>query len=348
MKAAVCYGNGVVKYEEIPTPVPSGQEVRVKIKVCGICGSDIPRALHTSAHYYPIVLGHECAGVVDAVGDAVKDVRVGDRVCVIPLLPCHHCERCQAGNYALCQAYRFVGSSRQGGMAEQVVVPAANVYKLPEEISFEQGALFEPATVALHAFYQNNYQPGGTVAIVGGGTVGVFALQWAKILGCKKVVVIGRDKEHLKLSEKLGADAVVSTQDSSFKQHLLNITDGQGFDYVFETAGSTDTLKHTFELAAPKARVCLVGTPSQPVTFSPAEWMQLNRKEFYLTGSWMSYAAPFPGSAWKMTEECFVTGKLKFDEEMFFRKIPLSKASSAFELFADKEVKIRGRILLVV
>ena len=348
MKAAVCYGNGVVKYEDVPTPSPQAYEVRVKIKACGICKSDVPRALKNTAHYYPIILGHECAGVIDKIGDGVEDLKIGDRVCVIPLRPCFNCLRCKEGNYALCHQYSFIGSRQQGGMAEYVVVPAINVYKLTANISFEQGALFEAATVALHAYYQNNYKPGGTVAILGGGTIGMFALQWAKILGCKKVIVFGRDKNHLNLALELGADAIISTEDSHFKQQALELTNNQGFDYIFETAGTVDTIKYSFELAAPKSYVCLIGTPTREVVFSVRDWEQLNRKEFHLTGSWMSYSAPFPGLEWKMTEKYFANGKLKFDDKMFFNKYPLKQAQEAFNLFTNKNTKVRGRVLLQI
>lgn len=348
MKAAVCYGDSVVKYEEVKEPCVRKGEIKVNVKACGICGSDIPRALKNSAHSYPIVLGHECSGVVSETGEGVTGFNIGDKVTVAPLVPCGECEQCQKGNYSLCPNYSFVGSRQQGAMAEYVVVPKENVYKLSDNISFEQGALFEPSTVALHAFYQNNYKPDGYVAILGGGTIGVFALQWAKILGCKKVVVFGRDKKHLELSLKLGADAVISTLDSDFVEQAMNLTDGKGFDYVYETAGSTATIKYSFMLGAKKSHICMVGTPTSELTFSVKEWEQMNRKEFYLTGSWMSYSAPFPGREWEMTEKYFANGQLNFEEEMFFKIFPLSQAQDAFNLFADKNVKVKGRVLLKI
>lgn len=348
MKAAVCYGNGLVKYEEVPTPIPQENEVKIRVKACGICGSDIPRALKQSARYYPIILGHEFSGIVEEIGARVTHVQVGDRVCGIPLIPCGYCNACRRGNFSLCKQYSFIGSRQQGAMAEYVVVPATNVYKFTANISFEQGALFEPATVALHAFYQNQYKTGGTVAILGGGTIGLFALQWAKILGCKKVVVFGRDKNHLKLAEELGADATISTCELDFKQQALAHTDGYGFDYLFEAAGSIQTIKHCFEFAALKAHICFVGTPNQELLFTIQEWEQMNRKELYITGSWMSYSAPFPGKEWEKTQQCFNNGELKFSEKMFFQKIQLENAQTAFNLFADETKKVKGRVLLTV
>ncbi|MBO4674920.1 MAG: zinc-binding dehydrogenase, partial [Elusimicrobiaceae bacterium] len=169
-----------------------------------------------------------------------------------------------------------------------------------------------------------------------------------KILGCKKAVVFGRDKNHLKLSEELGADAIISTCDTDFKQQALTYTSGNGFDYIFETAGSIDTIKYCLELATPKAHICFVGTPNRELTFSIREWEYLNRKELNLVGSWMSYSSPFPGKEWEQTQQCFNSGKLKFHEKMFFKKFALRDAQSAFRMFSDKTNNVKGRVLLII
>ena len=345
MKAVVCYGNGVVKYEEVPTPPIQPHMVKVAVRAAGICGSDIPRAMAQGAHSYPIILGHEFAGVVAEVGEGVVSVSPGDHVAGVPLIPCFRCENCQKGDYALCKHYSFIGSRQPGAFAEFVLAPQQNVFKLHPQITFEQGALFEPSTVALHALRLVDYQPGGTVAILGSGTIGIFALQWAKILGARKIVVFGRDRQHLTLSQRLGATITISTLDDSFMEQALDFIGGNGFDYVFETAGSVHTMQYAFELAANKARVCFIGTPTEDLCFSPHLWEKMNRKEFLLTGSWMSYSNPFPGQEWKMTEEHFANGQLLFDEAMLFRKIPFAQAADAFHLFETPST-IKGRILL--
>ena len=349
MKAAVCYGNGLVKYEEIQEPKTKENEVKVKIKACGICGSDIPRALKSSAHYYPIVLGHEAAGEIVELGEGVSELNTGDHVVILPLIPCMECDDCQKGYYSLCKKYSFIGSRQQGAMAEYVVVPKTNVMRISKNIPFEQAALIEPATVSLHALYQNDYKPDGTVAIIGDGTIGLFALQWANILGAKKVVVLGRDKELLNLAQDLGADAVINTSDEDFKKNALEQTENKGFDYIFEAVGAGVTIKYAFELAANKAHICLIGTPTTDVSFNVKEWELINRKEFYLTGSWMSYSDGFPGQEWHLTEECLKDGRLKYDEHLFYKKFKLENAQEAFDLFKGKNrTKVKGRILLTV
>lgn len=346
MKAVVCYGDGEVRYEDVAEPQTGIGEVKINVKACGICGSDIPRAMARGAHSYPIILGHEFSGVVTEIGDDVTNVSIGDHVTAAPLIPCHECEECRNGNYSLCNQYSFIGSRQQGANAEYIVVPATNVVKINKSIPLELGALFEPSTISLHAVYLNDYKPGGYVAILGGGTMGIYALQWTKIIGAKKVVVFGRDKKHLELSIRLGADSVISTLDDNFMNEAMLETEGHGFDYVFESAGAIATMKFAFELAAKKAHICFIGTPTKELSFTVKEWEQMNRKEFKLTGSWMSYSNPFPGKEWIETEKHFADGSLKFDEEIFYTKYPMSEAQAAFDNFRDAG-KVKGRILLV-
>lgn len=346
MKAAVLYGNEDIRYDDYETPQVRPGCVKVKVRVTGICGSDVPRVLHNGAHFYPVVLGHEFAGDVAEVGEGVSSIAVGDRVSGAPLLPCMTCADCQNGNYSLCRHYSFIGSRQQGSFAEYVVIPEQNAVKFDSSIPYEQGAMFEPATVALHGLLQNRYQGGGSVAILGGGTIGMFTMQWAYIFGAKKTVVFDISEERLALAKRLGADAAVNTTDKGYMEQAMEMTGGKGFDYVFETSGTAATAYMAFELAANKAHVCFIGTPTKDLTFTPKLWENLNRKEFYLTGSWMSYSAPFPGREWELTAHYFQTGELKFDPAFIFRKFPMQEAAQAFALYKTPGM-VKGKILLV-
>lgn len=345
MKAVVCYGDGVVKYEDVPEPCVGKAEVKINVKACGICGSDIPRAMKRGAHSYPIILGHEFSGIVTEIGEDVKNVKIGDHVVGAPLIPCHECESCKNGDYALCKHYSFIGSRQQGAFADYVVVPEQNAVVIDANIPFEQAALFEPSTVSLHALLLNDFEAGKTVAILGGGTMGVFALQWSKIMGASKVVVFGRDRKHLELSKRLGADETISTLDEDFMEQAKVATNGKGYDYIFETAGSTITMKYAFELAANKAHICFIGTPTKELSFTVKEWEQMNRKEFKLTGSWMSYSKPFPGKEWELTDRYFANGELVIDEEIFYKQYAMKDAAEAFTLY-NEPGKVKGRVLL--
>lgn len=345
MKAGVVHAKNDIRYEEIDKPKAEAGKVVIKVKYTGICGSDVPRVNGDACHFFPNVLGHEFSGTVEEVGEGVTTLHVGDRVAGVPLVPCMKCADCQKGNYSLCRHYSFIGSREFGSFAEYVVVPEKNAVKFDDSVSFEKGAFFEPATVALHGLRRVDYKGGKTVAVLGGGTIGMMTMQWAKIFGAKKVVVFDILEERLELAKRLGADYGVNSGKEDFMEQVNELTDGCGFDYVYETAGNTITMKLAFGLAANKAQVCFIGTPTKDLSFSVEEWEHMNRKEFTLTGSWMSYSAPFPGDEWELVAHYFKTGELKFDDSFIFEKIPLSKIDTAFEMFKTPGT-VKGKLLI--
>jgi len=346
MKAAVLYAKDDLRYEDYPDPKAGAGEVVVKVKATGICGSDIPRVNHGTAHYFPIILGHEFSGEVVEVGEGVSSVKCGDRVAGVPLVPCFKCKDCQKGDYSLCNNYSFIGSRMQGSFAEYVKVPERNVVKFDSSVPFEQGAFFEPSTVALHGLYRVDYKGGHDVAILGGGTIGLFTAQWAKILGAKRVFVFDIDNDRLAIAKKFGVDVTINTLDKDFKETVKDLTNNRGFAYVFETAGVDATMKLAFELSGNKADVCFIGTPTRDLVFEPRLFENMNRKEFNLTGSWMSYSAPFPGREWELTAYYFSTGKLKFDESLIFMKLSLSRIKEGFDMY-KKPGFVKGKIMIV-
>ena len=346
MKAAVVVANEDVQYQEIEEPQVKPGFVKIKVKASGICGSDVPRVLYHGVHFYPIVLGHEFSGDVTEVGAGVTKVKVGDRVSAAPLRPCMKCDDCQNGNFSLCKHYSFIGSREQGANADYVVIPEQNAVPFDPSISYEQGAMFEPSTVALHGVLQNQYQGGRNVAVLGCGTIGIFTMQWVRIFGAKKVVVFDISDKRLELAKRMGADEVINTKDENYKKKAMALTGNKGYDFVFESAGAPPTMYMAFELAANKAHVCFIGTPHVELTFSQKLWENMNRKEFTLTGSWMSYSSPFPGKEWDLTAHYFATGQLKFDPEFIYRKMPMSQAQEAFQLYKTPGL-VQGKILLM-
>lgn len=346
MKAAVVCANEDVRYMDYEEPQVGPGLVKIKVKASGICGSDIPRVLHNGVHFYPIVLGHEFSGDVVEIGEGVTTIKTGDRVSGAPLIPCMKCDDCQNGNFSLCRHYSFIGSRQQGSNAEYIVIPEQNAVAFDQSISYEQGAMFEPSTVALHGLFQNDYKGGEYTAVLGGGTIGMFTMQWSKIFGAKKVVVFDISEERLALAKRLGADEVINTSLEGYKEKAMELTEGKGFAFVFETAGQIPTMHMAFELASNKASVCFIGTPHENLSFTPAMWENMNRKEFKLTGSWMSYSSPFPGKEWKLTAHYFATGQLKFDPGFIFKKMPMSEAQEAFQMFKTPGL-VKGKVLLV-
>ncbi len=346
MKAAVLYGNEDLRYTDWETPVCGKNEVKVRVRATGICGSDVPRVFHNGAHFYPVVLGHEFSGDVVETGEDVRSVKVGDTVSGAPLLPCMECVDCKKGDFSLCKHYSFIGSRQQGSFADYVVIPEINAVKYDSHVPYEQAAMFEPSTVALHGLLHAGYKGGGTVAVLGLGTIGIFTLQWAKILGAEKTVAFDIDNSRLELAKRMGADETVNTLEPDYKDKALEIRAGRGFDAVFEAAGSPVTMRMAFALAGNKSKLCFIGTPHNELTFTPAEWENMNRKEFTLTGSWMSYSAPFPGIEWKMTAKYLGTGELKFDPSFIYKTFPMSEAAKAFELYKNPS-QVHGKIMLI-
>ena len=339
MKAAVLYANDDIRYGDYADPVIDSDSVIVKVHAAGICGSDVPRVLYNGSHYYPNVLGHEFSGEIVEIGENVTGFSVGEKVTGAPLMPCMKCPDCRKGNYSLCKFYDFIGSRRQGAFAEYVKLPAINAVRFDKSISYEQGAFFEPSTVALHGLRINNYAGGYDAAILGGGTIGLFTMQWAKIFGAKSVTVFDISDERLDLCKKMGADYIINTQTGETPKNAYHV--------VFETAGNSLTMQTAFEIADNKANICFIGTPSKDVTFTPKLLENMNRKEFKLTGSWMSYSAPFPGEEWQLTAHYFKTGQLKFDDNFIFKKFDLSQVKEAFDLYKTPG-QVKGKLMFII
>lgn len=344
MKAAVLHGRRDVRVEEIPTPDPGPGEALVRVGMTGVCGSDIPRVLSDGAHFYPLVLGHEIAGEVAAVGAGADPGLVGRRVAVAPLLPCYQCPRCQAGDYAQCPHYSFIGSRVNGGLAEYLVAPVRNLTVVADEVSFRDAAFFEPSTVALHGVRQAGFHDGEDVVVLGAGTIGLFTLQWARILGARRVAVVDINPARLASASAVGADAVFDSSRPDFLAEILQWQGGNGFGFSFETAGQNATMAAAFALAGVHSQVCFIGNSHRDLTFDHATFELMNRKEFHLTGSWMSYSAPFPGTEWSLTAECVADGRLRILPEFVHQVFGLDQVTAAFELF-EKPGAVTGKIL---
>ncbi|WP_153731631.1 galactitol-1-phosphate 5-dehydrogenase [Sporosarcina obsidiansis] len=341
MKAGVLHARENLVYEEVELPAPGPKDVLVKVKYTGICGSDIPRVNGNAAHNYPIILGHEFSGEVVEIGEKVESLQVGDRVAGAPLIPCMECEQCKNGDYALCETYSFIGSRRSGSFAEYIVIPEENGIRFDSSISYKKGAFFEPITVALHGINRLDFQAGSSVAILGAGNIGFFALQWLKILGARHITVFDISEERLELAKRFGADECINSSQENF----LDLLTEKHFDYVYETAGNTVTIKLTFELVKKKGKVCLIGTPTRELTFSIDEWENINRKEFSLTGSWMSYSEDFPGEEWKKASQYIESGDIQIDDSLVYKIVPLSEIAEAFKMYKTPGT-VKGKILI--
>ncbi|NLI60117.1 MAG: galactitol-1-phosphate 5-dehydrogenase [Clostridiales bacterium] len=346
MKAVVLYGQEDIRIEEVDRPKIGDDEVLVRVRATGVCGSDMPRVLGTGAHYYPIILGHEFSGQVAEIGSKVSNVAVGDKVSGAPLMPCHKCIDCSKGHYSQCKNYSFIGSRTSGSWAEYVKMPAINAVKLPDELGFVEGAFLEPITVALHGLFVMDFKGGTDLAIVGMGTIGLLTLQCAKALGAKNIYAFDIDDEKLDIAKEYGAHACINTGKQGFKDEIWKATNDRGFEQVIETAGVEFTEKLSLEIASNKGNVMFIGTPSKPISLEPREFEYINRKELTVRGSWMSYSAPFPGKEWELAAYYLNREQIKVDR-LIDRKIGMESIASAFN---DLKVpgKVKGKILMEV
>jgi len=344
MKAAVLKAKRTLVCEERPDPTPNSGEIVVRVEYCGVCGSDVPRYLDGAVHAFPLVLGHEFSGTVVEVGEGCDTALVGKRVSGIPLIPCMECSDCVGGNYSLCKQYGFIGSRRDGAYAEYVAVPESNVYPIGDSVSFFDAAFFEPATVAAHAIRLVKPEAGTAAAIVGCGTIGIFVAQMLQSMGLS-VTALARRKVRIDAARAAGVGRVRDTSVDGWAAKLKSELPKQGFDYVFDTSGSNAMMVESFELAANKATVCMVGTPKKPMSFTVAQWENLNRKELIVTGSWMSYSSPWPGAEWDYVADMFANGTLRVVDEMIDGVYSLETIGQGLEKYATTN-SVSGKLLI--
>ena len=333
MKALVIEAEDKFTYKDVPVPEIRDDEVLVKVRACGICGSDIPRVMNKGVHFYPIIVGHEFAGDVVKVGSGVKTASVGQRVTAAPLIPCGTCPECQKGNPAMCTHYSFIGSRQDGAMAEYVAVPARNLVPIADSVSYEQGAAIEPITVALHGIERAGVMESGKSALVYGcGTIGMLTIQCLKAKGIERVYAIDIDEHKLEIAKKLGAYKVIN----SGKVDVAEYFNEHGkVDFAFETAGVNFLQAQIIELVNKRGKVVYIGTAHGDVKLPAKSFEQILRSEIFVTGSWMSYSAPFPGSEWTAAAEYLAAGKIK-TEELITHRFKLSDGIKAFETLTDR------------
>jgi (R,R)-butanediol dehydrogenase / meso-butanediol dehydrogenase / diacetyl reductase len=272
MKGLRWHGDRDIRYEEIQEPSAGPGQLKVKIHLAGICGSDVERYDHGSTMVgvtkVPITLGHEFAGSVIEVGKDVTDFKVGDRVTGIPHWHCGHCYFCQRGFYNLCLSPDAIGLTKEGCMAEYFVAPAYTFYKLPESVPDEIGALVEPLSVGIHAVRQGGVCFGDSVAIVGAGTIGLCTLLAARAAGASVVYIVDRIKSRGKIALAMGANTVIYSSEKDPVQTIGNLTGGLGTDIAFECAGQPDTLQIAVNLARRGGTVVIVGHFDTPFPFN--------------------------------------------------------------------------------
>ena len=266
MRAQNLHGVNDLRLDTLPIPTCKEDEVLVKIKNCGICGSDIGRVFVNGTYHFPTVPGHEFSGLVveDKSGEWL-----GKKVAIYPLLPCFQCEMCKQGNYAECANYDYYGSRRDGAYAEYLAVKKFNLIEVPEHVSFEEAAMCEPTAVATHALNKTGLLEGQTLLISGAGTIGLIIGQLAMGRGAKKVCYIEIDPAKIEFCKKMG----------------FTLYDGQEkFDCAIEGTGAGVALENLLGGVKPLATVVLMGNPGREVTLTQKGYWKILRGELTLKG----------------------------------------------------------------
>ncbi|HEV2709401.1 MAG TPA: galactitol-1-phosphate 5-dehydrogenase [Edaphobacter sp.] len=272
MKALLLSEYKNLSLQDLPQPVAGPDDVLIKVAACGICGSDV----HgydgsTGRRIPPIVMGHEAAGIVAAVGSAVRRFAVGDRVTFDSTVYCGACDFCRKGEVNLCDNRQVVGVScgeysRAGAFAEYVAVPERILYPLPPELSFAEAAMLEAVSVALHGVHVSEVKGGETALVIGAGMIGLLLLQAARAAGCSHICVADIDATRLKLAADLGADQTLQFSGAELLSEILRLTEGRGVDVVLEAVGRNETVGSAIDCVRKGGTVTLVGNITPQVT----------------------------------------------------------------------------------
>lgn len=270
----------VVDTTEIP---PGADEVLVAVAHAGICGSDM-HIIHGENAFvcYPRITGHEFAGTVIEVGANVDSARVGQRVCIDPVISCGNCYPCRIGRPNVCTQLEVIGVHRDGGFQTRVAIPAGNAHVLPESLALQAGALVEPYSIAANVLARMAPQPGDRLLIFGAGVIGLTVLQMARALGIKKVAVTDVLDARLETARALGAARVVNSREQDIEAFASQWTDGEGVPLVADAACVPALLAPMVRLASPAGRVGLLGFSA---TASELVQLEVIRKELTLVGS---------------------------------------------------------------
>ncbi|PXW86718.1 L-iditol 2-dehydrogenase [Streptohalobacillus salinus] len=336
MKSLKLYGKRDIRYEEATKPAIEKQDdVIVKVKAVGICGSDISRYMKLGPYEEGMIFGHEFSGVVEKVGRAVVQLKPGDRVTGCPALYCGKCESCKKSEYARCEKLTVIGSTYPGAFAEYVKLPAENFVKIPADVDFDAASMVEPSSVVIHGLYKTMMHPGAEVAIMGSGNIGLLAVQWANIFGAKKIYAIDIDNEKLAIAKALGASATINPKDGPVHEQLMTLTEGRGVDVAVEAAGSIVTSAQVFSLCKKGGSVVFLGIPYGDVNVERFYFEKIVRNELKVYGSWNAISAPFPGKEWETSLQFMASGQLKVDG-LITHRLSLKEGPEIFEQIANK------------
>jgi alcohol dehydrogenase, propanol-preferring len=337
MRAARFYEVGKpLVVEDVEKPSPSSGEVLVRVKACGICGTDVHIAVEGlfPTIFTPITLGHEGAGLIEEIGDGVTGWKAGERVGVYPGIPCGKCSLCLSGKDYLCPENKIFGIFIDGCFAEYVVSPVENLFRLPESVSFGEGALLSDAvSTAFHAVYRRaeigSGGGGETVAVFGCGGLGYHGVMFARALGAGSVIAVDIKDELIERAKGVGADFGINPKSDDVQEKILELTNGDGVDVAMEFVGSAGTVVSAMKSVKRGGKLVIVGIGMERVSLPPIRVFV--GKELSVLGS-MGFAKDEMEAIFSLIEEKKVDLSNSVSEVF-----PLEEINEGMRRMAEKE-----------
>ena len=331
MKAAIYTGIEQIAIREVERNEPPSGYVLVDTKQTGICGSDLHSYFGHWGQSHEHAAGHETCGTVVKLGTGVTDFDIGDNVAVECFSHCGKCKYCETGQYNLCRARAWISPNMHGGFAEYTAAHHSGLFKLPETMTFEEGALVEPLAVSHRAVARTGANSRDSLAIIGGGTIGQFCLADAVAAGIKETLITVKYEQQAELARALGADYVVNVGDTDVREYVKDITSGIGFDAVVETVGGAENFNIATTIVRKQGAVVLVAGYYKPleVNLSTIVW-----SEAFITGS-NCYGYSGMETDFEAAIELISSGKVDA-KKLVTHRYPLEEIEEAFRVSADK------------
>ena len=337
MRAAVFQGLGKpLEIREVPDPKPGASELVLRVRSCGICGSDLHVASLPPGLPAGSVMGHEFAGEVVEVGrEAAAQFAVGDRVCALPYIGCGRCAGCLTGDGIRCAQIVTTGlGATPGAYAEFVKVGAAETLRLPDAIGFREGALVEPLSVGLHAVHEARLEPGANVLVIGAGPIGLAVAAWARFFGARTVMVSEKAPGRRALAERFGATHVIDPAQEMPGPAFLKAA-GAAPEVIFECVGVPGMIQQCVLLAPPRGRIVVVGVCMQPDTLFPAFAIMKDLSLRFVVG--------YRKQDFQLTLDMLASGRIA-GAAMVTDRVDLARLPAAFE--ALKQPTTQCKVML--
>jgi L-iditol 2-dehydrogenase len=335
MRVAMYYSNQDVRLEEMPTPQIGPGEVLMRVEASGICGTDLLEWYRL--HKAPLVLGHEVAGVIAAVGEGVKHYKVGDRICAAHHVPCNACHYCLSGHHTVCDTLRRT-NFEPGGFAEYVRLPRINVeqgiFPLPDEISFEEATFVEPLACVLRGQKLAHFQPGQSVLVIGNGIAGLLHIQLARVSGAAHIMATDIVNYRLEAARRFGADAAVHAGDYT-PESLRQAADGRLADLVVLCSGAISAISQALE-SVERGGTILFFAPTQPSVSVPISVNDLFwRNEITLTSSYAGSPQDYAAAL-----DLIQAGGIRV-RDMITHRLGLAETGLGFQLVAQAQDSLK-------